>query len=210
LTRLLLATRSAGKLRELRPLLAGLAGEGLALETLAAHPEVRSPEEAGESFEENARLKAGAAAGAAGLWTLGEDSGLEVDALGGAPGVRSARYSGAHGDDAANNARLLRELGSSASRRARYVCVAALARPDGVVVATARGVCEGTIAASPRGSGGFGYDPLFVPDGETRTMAELSPREKEALSHRGRAIRALLPELRSHLRAASFSARRAP
>ena len=132
---------------------------------------------------------------ATGAWALGEDSGLEVDALGGAPGVRSARYSGVHGDDTANNAKLLGALEGSPSRSCRYVCALALARPDGEILCTASGSCEGTLLEKARGRGGFGYDPLFVPEGETRSMAELAPDEKGRISHRGRGLRALLPEL---------------
>lgn len=193
---LLVATRNEGKLRELREL---LAGEPLRLESLAAHVEVGEVDETGDSFDANARLKAAAAARATGLWTVGEDSGIEVDALGGAPGIRSARYAGVHGDDAANNRKLIEALKGVDERGARYVCVLALADPTGEVVATVNGVSEGQIVDEPRGSGGFGYDPHFVPEGETRTNAELSDREKSALSHRGRAVRAFIPILRLHL-----------
>ena len=195
--RLLLATRNAGKVREMRELLDGL---GVQIETLAAHPEVDEVEETGESFEENARIKAVHAARASGLWSVGEDSGLCVDALGGAPGVHSARYSGVHGDDEANNARLLRELEGKSERSARYVCVLCLARPDGEVLVTTRGVCEGEIAVVPRGSGGFGYDPLFVPERIPGvTMAELRPEQKNLISHRGQGLHAFLPLLRACL-----------
>jgi XTP/dITP diphosphohydrolase len=193
---LLLATRNRGKLRELVAL---FAPAGVTCDSLADHPEVGDVEETGRSFEENARLKASAVARACGLWALGEDSGLEVDALGGAPGVFSARYAGAHGDDAANNAKLLAELADRASRAARYRCAMALARPDGAIVATTSGSCEGDISDAPRGGGGFGYDPCFVPRGRSLTMAELSPAEKDELSHRGRAARAMRPLLALHL-----------
>ncbi len=208
MTPLLLATRNRGKLRELESLLREGGLESLTLETLANHPEVGEVEETAETFEENARHKARFAASATGLWALGEDSGLEVDALGGKPGVRSARFAGRHGDDAGNNERLLRELGSSPHRQARYVCVTALARPDGRIVATTRGTCEGRIAELPRGQGGFGYDPLFVPEGETRTMAELAPSEKSRISHRGWALRALVADLKCHLGGDPVPARR--
>jgi len=198
-TRLLVATRNAGKLAELRALL-GEVASAIALETLATHPEVGELEETGDSFEANARAKAAAAARASGLFALGEDSGLEVDALGGAPGVRSARYAGGHGDDAANLARLLRELGAAPDRRARFVCVAALADPAGRIVAEARGACEGAIAPAARGANGFGYDPIFLPAARPdQTMAELTRDEKAGLSHRGRALRAILPQLRAAL-----------
>ena len=195
MTRLLLASRNRGKLREMRRLL-----EGFTLETLAEHPEVPDVEETGETFEENAALKAIAAARASGLWSLGEDSGLEVDALGGAPGVYSARYAGTQGEDEANNLKLVRELAGCSDRRARYVCVLVLTDPDGKPVETVRGESEGSIAHAPCGSGGFGYDPYFIPEGKTRTNAELSPDEKDALSHRGAALRRLLPILTKKLR----------
>lgn len=195
--RLLLATRNEGKLRELRAL---LAMPDLVLESFAQHPLIGELEETGVTFEANARAKAIHAARSSGVLALGEDSGLEVDALGGAPGVLSARYSGAHGDDAANIAKLLRELARVESRRARFVCAVAVAEPDGEVTGTARGTCEGSIALAPRGAGGFGYDPIFLPDGANgRTMAELTPDEKAALSHRGQALRRIAPFLRSIL-----------
>jgi XTP/dITP diphosphohydrolase len=208
--RLLVATRNRGKLREIEALVREGGIEGLTLETLADHPEIGEIEETGETFEENARTKAETAARSAGTWALGEDSGLVVSALGGAPGVRSARYAGGHGDDAANNAKLLQDLASAPDRRAHYVCVAALARPNGKVVAVARGTCDGAIASKPRGSGGFGYDPLFLPEGDRRTMAELTPAEKGALSHRGRALRMLIPEIPRFLAEESEAARRKP
>jgi XTP/dITP diphosphohydrolase len=206
--KLLLATRNEGKVRELREL---LAGTGIQLETLAAHPEVGEIDEKGQSFEDNAALKAAHAARASGMWAVGEDSGLEVDALDGAPGVRSARYAGVQGDDAANNARLLRELHGVAERGARYVCALALAGPDGDVVVGARGACEGRIATAPRGSGGFGYDPLFEPERlPQHTMAELAPEQKNAISHRGQALRAFLPLLRAQLAEAQAKAPASP
>jgi XTP/dITP diphosphohydrolase len=195
--RLLLATRNQGKLREMRELLGGL---DMRLETLAIHPEVGEVEETGDTFEANARLKAVEVAKATSLWTVGEDSGLCVDALDGAPGVRSARYAGIHGDDAGNNARLLRELEGVTDRSARYVCTLCLARPDGTMVVTTRGVCEGEIATEPRGQGGFGYDPLFIPERMPEvTMAELLPEQKNLLSHRGQALHAFIPLLKAHL-----------
>jgi XTP/dITP diphosphohydrolase len=147
--------------------------------------------EDGETFLENARKKAHPAAKASGLPTLGEDSGLEVDALGGAPGIYSARYAREDGGDDANNRKLRREMEDvpPGKRGARYRCVAVLAFPDGREI-TGEGSCEGEIAREPRGSGGFGYDPVFLlPDG--RMMAELSSAEKDAISHRGRALRQL-------------------
>ena len=193
--RILLATRNRGKVRELGELLDGLE---LELESLDAHPEVPEIEETGETFEQNARAKAAGSARAAGIWAVAEDSGLVVDALGGAPGVFSARYAGTHGDDRANNARLLRELAGESRREARYVCSLALAEPGGQVVATAEGRCEGQIASAARGRAGFGYDSLFLPALQPgRSMAELTLEQKNAISHRGEALRAFLPKLRA-------------
>jgi XTP/dITP diphosphohydrolase len=192
----LLATRNEGKIREFRQL---LAGEPLTVETLAAHEELGDVEETGKTFEENAVLKASHFARATGLWTIAEDSGLVVDALGGAPGVLSARYAGVHGDDAANNARLIAELQGKEDRRARYVCSLVLAQPDGTIAVSVQGVCEGHIVDQPRGTGGFGYDPHFITNGESRTNAELPPRDKNAISHRGQALRGFMPLLRVHL-----------
>lgn len=195
--RLLLATRNEGKQRELLRL---LAIPNLVLETFAQHPLIGELEETGVTFEANARAKAQHAARSSGVLSLGEDSGLEVDSLGGAPGVRSARYAGGHGDDAANIAKLLGELGRAENRRARFVCAVAVAEPDGEVTATARGTCEGSIALTPRGAGGFGYDPIFIPDAlPGRTMAELTPDEKAQVSHRGQALRRIVPFLREIL-----------
>jgi XTP/dITP diphosphohydrolase len=195
-SRLLLATRNAGKIRELHTL---LQGESLELSALADYPELEDAEESGLSFEENARIKASHGARALGAWALGEDSGLEVDALDGRPGIYSARYSGSHGDDRANNAKLVRELADASDLAARYVCAMALAQPDGRIAAVTRGVCEGRIVLEPRGSSGFGYDPHFVPEPSAKTMAELAPEAKDALSHRGQALRAMLHLLRLHL-----------
>ena len=197
--RLLLATRNRGKLREIAGL---LGGEGLELVPVGERDGVGEVEETGTSFEENARLKASHAARSARMWALGEDSGLEVDALGGQPGIFSARYAGQHGDDAANNARLMQELAGNENRRARYVCALALADPEGDVVALTRGVCEGRIGTEARGSQGFGYDPYFWPEAAgSGSMAELDPALKDAISHRGQALRAMISLLRMHLHA---------
>ena len=193
---LLLATRNEGKIREFQEL---LAGAGIELETLDSQPDAGEVEETGETFEENARIKATHYARSSGKWTVAEDSGLVVDSLGGEPGVHSARYAGTHGDDAANNKKLLAELADEEDRNARYVCSIVLAQPSGEVAVTVQGVCEGRIVQKPRGKGGFGYDPLFVPSGEFRTNAELPPEEKNAISHRGRALRSFLPLLRVQL-----------
>ena len=187
--RLLLATRNAGKTREVREIL----GAGWEVEDLTARLDLPEVEETGETFEENAKLKALAASAHYDGWVLADDSGLEVDALGGAPGVRSARFAGEDADMAANRA-LLREKLSEVrgrERRGRFRCVLALAR-NGEVVRTLSGAVEGLIAPAERGAGGFGYDPLFVPEGSCRTFAEFTPREKHACSHRGRALAALV------------------
>jgi XTP/dITP diphosphohydrolase len=188
--KVVLATRNAGKLREVAAILADLP-----IELVALPADVALPEE-GDAYEPNAVAKAVAAARAAGAVALGDDSGLEVDALGGAPGPHSARFGGPGLSDADHNARLLAALDAvpDGSRTARYVCVAALATPDGTI-ATARGVWEGAILRAPRGAGGFGYDPLFAVG--ARSAAELAPAEKDALSHRGRAFRALADRLRA-------------
>jgi XTP/dITP diphosphohydrolase len=189
---LLLATGNGGKVREFGELLAPY---GLALASLAEYPNVALPEE-GDDYADNAAAKAAAAARATGLAALGDDSGLEVNALGGAPGPRSARYGGPGLDDAGRCARLLRELGAAGDRAARFVCVAALALPDGALTLV-RGECPGRILAAPRGANGFGYDPVFQPEGWDASMAELPPAVKHGISHRGRALAALAPALAS-------------
>jgi len=168
----------------------------LALRGLADLPRIELPPE-GDDYAANAVAKARAVVLATGLPALGDDSGLEVDALGGRPGVHSARYGGPGRDDAARVALLLHELESvqQAQRNARFVCVVALVTPDGDSV-TARGSCEGRILAAPRGEGGFGYDPVFAPEGRDVSLAELPADEKNRLSHRGRAVTALLAKLR--------------
>jgi XTP/dITP diphosphohydrolase len=188
--RLLLATRNAGKLRELRSRVQGV--EVLSLDDVAPMPEV---EETEDTLEGNARLKALAGARGAGLWTVADDSGLFVDALGGAPGVRSARY--APGNDADRVRALLLDMEgvADAERGAAFRCVLALAAPEGEA-RFARGECRGTILHAPRGTGGFGYDPVFLIPGMGRTMAELSLEEKGRVSHRARALDALEPMLR--------------
>jgi XTP/dITP diphosphohydrolase len=181
--RILLATRNAHKLREFGRLLPGV--------TIDPLPDgAESPEETGETFAENALIKARAAARAAGHAAIADDSGIEAEALGWRPGVRSARFAGEHATDAENLAKLNRE--APAGSRARYVCVIAHVAADGAEHAF-EGRCTGTLAAAPSGAGGFGYDPLFRPDeAPGRTMAELSDDEKDAISHRGHAARALL------------------
>ena len=187
--RLVLATHNAGKLAELRRILdAQHLGHVRLLS--AADAGLGEPEETGTTFTENALLKARAAAAASGYACLADDSGLEVDALGGEPGVHSARYAGAHGDDAANLALVLERMAGAPDRRARFVCVAALVTPDGAHY-TETGVLEGTLTLEPRGTNGFGYDPIFQPLGAAATTAEMTAEAKDAISHRGRAFRAI-------------------
>jgi XTP/dITP diphosphohydrolase len=192
--KVLVATRNAGKLAELRRMLADGPVEVVGL---ADVPEFPDAPETGATFAENALAKARDAANATGLPAVADDSGLAVDALNGMPGVLSARWSGRHGDDVANLELLLGQLTDVPDERrgAAFVCAAALVVPDGLETVV-HGEWTGRIVREPRGSGGFGYDPIFVPDGEQRTSAELSPEEKDAASHRGRAMRALLPHLR--------------
>lgn len=192
--RVVLATRNPGKAHELEILLRGIAET---IETLERHPGVVLPPEGEGSYAENALAKARAVSMALGVAAIGDDSGLEVDALGGAPGIVSARFAGEGAGDLANNALLLERLAGVPSERrtARFRCALALGGPGASEVCV-EGVCEGAILAAPRGVGGFGYDPLFLPRGESRTFAELPPEVKDALSHRGRAAAALMEALR--------------
>lgn len=191
--RVVLATRNTGKIVELRRILAD-AAVPVEIVGLEEFPEIGDVAETGLTFAENALLKAHAVAGQAGLPAIADDSGLCVDALNGMPGVLSARWAGGHGDDEANLKLLLAQVSGvpPEHRGAHFACVAALALPSGEE-RTAEGALHGTIVGTPRGTGGFGYDPVFVPDGESRTTAEMSPPEKDAISHRGRAFRALAP-----------------
>ncbi len=170
----------------------------IAVRTLADYPELPEVEESGRTFAENAALKAQAISSALPGLVLADDSGLCVDVLCGAPGVLSARFAGEHGDDAANNAKLLRELApllGEAPFNAHFACAMCLAE-GGRVLAAVEGIVEGHITLAPRGVNGFGYDPLFVPCGHARTMAELSSREKNKLSHRARALEQMVAFLR--------------
>jgi XTP/dITP diphosphohydrolase len=197
-TDVLVATRNRGKLVELRRLLDAEGVAGVRVLGLADVPEFPEEPETGATFAENALAKARDATKATGLAAVADDSGLTVDALGGMPGVLSARWAGRHGDDRANLDLVLGQLADVPDDRrgAAFVCAAALVVPGGQEVVV-HGEWTGRLARAPRGTGGFGYDPVFVPDGETRTSAELAPQEKDALSHRGRAMRALLPHLRA-------------
>jgi XTP/dITP diphosphohydrolase len=188
---LILATRNEHKLRELREALPGIEIEPLP-------EEVELPPETGETFTANALGKARAAHEATGETAIADDSGIAASGLGGRPGVRSARYAGEHATDEENLAKLLQEVGDGEDRRVAYVCVIALVTEDGEEE-TFEGRCQGTLAREPRGTGGFGYDPAFIPDDtgpdDERTMAELAPPEKHAISHRGRAARKLAAHL---------------
>ena len=187
---IVLATKNEGKARELALLLEGLARR---VESLAAHPDVSLPPETGKTYRENALLKARAVNHALGVPALADDSGLEVDALGGAPGPNSARYAGPDASDFEKIDKLLRKLAvvPQGKRAVRFRCVLALVRGAKGGEVVVEGVCEGRIVELPRGAGGFGYDPIFLPHGEARTFAELPTDLKNRISHRARAARAL-------------------
>lgn len=194
--KVVLATRNPAKLAELRRILAGVPGLDVELVGLEALPGIAEVAETGATFAANALLKAYAVAQETGLPAVADDSGLTVDALGGMPGVLSARWSGRHGDDAANLALLLAQLADVPVERrgAAFVCAAAAVVPE-VGERVVEGRLRGVLAAEPRGSNGFGYDPVFVPVGGARSTAEMSPAEKDAISHRGVAFRRLAPLL---------------
>ena len=196
MTRLVLGSRNRKKLGEMTGLLGDL---GLELTDLTPYPDAPEVEETATTFEGNATLKAVTLAPAIGAWVIGEDSGLVVPVLGGEPGVYSARYAGGHGDDAANNAKLLAELAphTGDARAAYYVCAAVLTDPTGKVVASVEGRCHGYIATEPRGTGGFGYDPLFLVPEHGKTFGELPPEVKQQMSHRARAFEQLREVIRS-------------
>ncbi len=185
---LVVATGNPGKLREMQAYLADSGWE------LRLKPEELEIEETGDTFVANACLKASQVAKATGNWAIADDSGLQVDALNGAPGVYSARYGNS---DAERIARLLRELGEQSHRQAQFVCVIAIARPDGAIVLQSEGICRGEILYAPRGNYGFGYDPIFYVPEKQMTFAEMTPELKRAVSHRGKAFANLLPKLAS-------------
>jgi XTP/dITP diphosphohydrolase len=191
---LIVATRNAHKTREIEQIF----GSGLTVRDLTAHPEISEITESGTSFEENAKLKAIAVSKKLPGLVIADDSGLEVDALGGAPGIQSARYAGVNANDKEKIAKLLSLVADieakSDQRRARFRCVLAVAR-DGQVLATFEGVVDGKIAERPCGSHGFGYDPIFIPNGFEETFAELPKEVKNNISHRAKAIRKLQAEL---------------
>jgi XTP/dITP diphosphohydrolase len=196
MTRIVLATRNPGKITELRAILTA-ARPDYDLVGADAYPEVPDVKETGVTFAENALLKAHALAQATGLPAVADDSGLCVDVLNGAPGIFSARWSGRHGDDRANLDLLLAQLSDidDAHRAAHFACAAALALPDGTE-RVVEGRLLGTLRHAPVGDGGFGYDPILQPLGDTRTCAQLTAEEKNAISHRGQAFRALVPVVR--------------
>jgi len=192
---LVVATRNRHKTREIQHIL----GPEFRVYDLGAHPEVSEIRESGTSFEENAKLKALTASRQLPALVIGDDSGLEVDALGGAPGIYSARYAGANATEKDKIDKLLRELArvraTKGGRRARFRCVVALAR-NGNLLGTFRGIVEGSIADEARGDSGFGYDPIFIPEGLKQTFGELPTEVKNTISHRAKAIRALTDRLR--------------
>ncbi|TQJ51513.1 RdgB/HAM1 family non-canonical purine NTP pyrophosphatase [Phycicoccus sp. SLBN-51] len=201
MSKLVLATQNQHKVVELRHILADVCDE-LGLEIVGASDFPNAPDvvEDGVTFEENARLKAVAVAEATGLPSIADDSGLAVDVLGGAPGIFSARWAGSHGDDRANLELLLDQLSDvkDEHRGAAFVCAAVLALPDGTT-RSAEGRMPGSVAREPKGTNGFGYDPILVVEGDGRHCAELSKEEKNAISHRGKAFRAMVPHLRELL-----------
>ena len=195
MVKVLVASRNQGKVRELEQILAEMRIEGVELVSLHDAPPYPDPVEDGLSFEENALLKARAGAKATGMPCVADDSGLTVKALNGMPGILSARWSGTHGDDQANNDLLLAQMADINERAAAFVSCCALATPEGDEQ-TAEGRWEGELLREPRGENGFGYDPIFQPaDANGRSSAELTPEEKNARSHRGKALRALAPHI---------------
>lgn len=193
---LLIATKNAGKIREIEELLANVP---IRLRTLREFDKIVEPEETGATFAENAVLKAGYYAQKTGIAALADDSGLEVVALGGAPGVYSARYAGEKATDDERIARLLDELkaANNKNRQARFVCAMAIVNIDGVTECLTEGVCKGQIADLPKGRNGFGYDPIFIPEGFSETFGELSQEIKQKISHRALAISKIVGFLRN-------------
>ena len=198
MTKLLVATHNKGKVKEFAEMLADLKIEWLSLDDVGVIEDV---EETGSTFRENSTLKARAYAAETGLLTLADDSGLEVDALDGAPGVYTARYGGAGLTDVQRYQKLLEAIKDvpEPQRTARFRCVIVLAGPDGDLLGESEGVSDGQIAFAPAGEGGFGYDPVFYLPQFGQTMAQLSPAEKHKISHRGRAVQAIVPRLRELL-----------
>ena len=188
MTIVIVATGNPGKLKEMQGYLTALNWE------LKLKPKTIDVEETGQTFIENARLKASEVAIATGEWAIADDSGLQVDALGGAPGIYSARYGNSDSD---RIERLLRELGHATNRQAQFICALAIARPDGTLAAETEGCCPGEILTAPQGSGGFGYDPLFYVPSQGKTFAEMSSSQKDRHSHRGIAFQQIMPQLKA-------------
>ncbi len=187
MTSLVIATGNAGKLREMQAYLTDLGWE------LTLKPAELEIEETGDTFAANACLKASQVAQATGKWAIADDSGLQVEALNGAPGVYSARYGQT---DTERISRVLGELGDEPNRQAQFVCAVAIARPDGAIALQSEGICRGEIIHSPRGTGGFGYDPIFYVPTQKMTFAEMTPEVKRSISHRAQAFQALIPQLK--------------
>jgi len=194
--KLVVATRNPGKINEFRRILDGISAGAIELVSIDQFPDLVDVEETGSTFEENALLKARYTAKMTGLPSISDDSGLCIDALGGDPGIFSARWAGAHGDDRANLEKVLEQLRSvpDEKRGAYFICVAALVMPDGREVVT-EGRFEGRILHAPIGDQGFGYDPIFAPLGMSISSAQMSPEEKDACSHRGKSLRAIAPHV---------------
>ena len=188
MTLLVIATGNPGKLREMQAYLTDLGWE------LTLKPADLEIEETGDTFAANACLKASQVAQAIGKWAIADDSGLQVEALNGAPGVYSARYGET---DTERISRVLRELGDEPNRQAQFVCAVAIARPDGAIALQSEGICRGEIIHAPRGTGGFGYDPIFYVPTQKMTFAEMAPELKRSLSHRAQAFQALIPQLKT-------------
>jgi len=195
MSKFLIATKNAGKIKEFKKLLADLPFQVVSLNEF---PSVFEPEETGSTFADNAILKAQSYARQTGIPALADDSGLEVEALSGNPGVLSARYAGEKATDAENISKLLAELNKTGDteRRTRFVCIIAVADEKSEIKFLAEGICEGQIAEEPAGANGFGYDPVFIPDGFSETFGELSPDIKRQISHRGRAVEKIIAYLR--------------
>lgn len=193
--KLIIASRNPGKIREFKNMLTKF---GFSFTSLEEWPDLPEPEETGKTFMENACLKASYYAKATNSLCLADDSGLEVMALDGAPGVFSARYAGEHANDKENNELLLKNMQDEKNRRCRFFCALALADPDGSIKLSAEGACEGELLYSEKGSGGFGYDPLFFSQKLKKTLAEATPDEKNSLSHRSRALKELVQLMGEH------------
>jgi XTP/dITP diphosphohydrolase len=197
--RLVLATRNPGKILEFRRILDDIAPGLIDLVGLEEFPLLRDVAETGSTFLENALLKARAVSAETGLPAIADDSGLCIDALGGDPGVLSARWSGVHGNDAANVEKVLSQLEAVKDRAAHFVCVTAFVAPNGSCLSEAS-ILQGEILRAPIGSHGFGYDPIFLPAGSALSLAQLDPATKDAISHRGQALRAIAPRVTDLMR----------